>query len=148
MATLLAPSERNYDRALLVLRLVIGTIFIMHGYQKVFQIGIGGVAGMFSHMGIPLAAIVGPFVAVLELVGGSALLLGAFTRVAGALLACDMLGAIIFVHGKAGFFLPRGFEFVLANLAMSLALALAGAGALSLDAMLARRGATSVTVAR
>ena len=29
MATLLAPSERNYDRALLVLRLVIGTIFIM-----------------------------------------------------------------------------------------------------------------------
>ena len=68
------------------------------------------------------------------------LILGAFTRVAGALLACDMLGAIIFVHGKNGFFLPKGFEFVLANLGMALALALAGAGALSIDAMLSRRG--------
>jgi putative oxidoreductase len=139
MATLFVPSERNHDRALLVLRLVIGTIFIMHGYQKVFQMGIGNVTGMFSHMGIPLAAVFGPLVAVLELVGGLALLFGAFTRVAGALLACDMLGAIIFVHGKGGFFAPKGIEFVLANFGMSLALALAGAGAFSLDAMLARR---------
>ena len=143
MATLTAPSERNHDRALLVLRLVIGTIFIMHGYQKVFQMGIGNVTGMFTQIGVPLAAVAGPIISVLELVGGIALLLGAFTRVAGALLACDMLGAIIFVHGKGGFFAPKGFEFVLANLAMSLALAIAGAGALSIDAMLARRGSSA-----
>lgn len=140
MATLTAPSEGNLDRGLLVLRLVIGTIFIMHGYQKVFQFGISGVSGGFTHMGIPMAAIIAPIISVLELVGGLALLLGAFTRVAGVLLACDMLGAIIFVHAKGGFFAPKGIEFVLANLGMSLTLALAGAGALSLDAMLARRG--------
>jgi putative oxidoreductase len=143
MASLLAPSERNHDRALLVIRLIIGTIFMAHGYQKVFQMGIGNVTGMFSQIGIPLAAVMGPLICVLELVGGLALLLGAFTRIAGALLACDMLGAILFVHGKGGFFLPKGFEFVLANFGMSLALALAGAGALSIDAMIARRGSVA-----
>jgi putative oxidoreductase len=142
MASLTAPSERNHDFALLVIRVVVGAIFIAHGYQKVFQMGIGNVTGMFAQIGIPLASVAGPLICVLELAGGIALILGAFTRVAGALLACDMLGAIIFVHGKNGFFLPKGFEFVFANFGMSLALALAGAGALSVDAMLSRRGST------
>jgi len=135
-----AATEKNIDRAMLVLRLVLATIFIVHGYQKVFVFGVSGVAEMFGHMGIPLPSVAGPLIAILELGGGIALLFGAFTRVIAFLLACDMLGAIIFVHAKAGFSAPKGVENVLGNLAMLVAVALIGAGAYSIDAMLARRG--------
>jgi len=140
MTSIPAVTDKRFDTALLVLRLVVGTIFIMHGYQKVFTFGIAGVTTAFTQMGVPLPALVAPLVAVLELVGGIALVLGVVTRIAGLLLAIDMLCAILIVHGKNGFFAPKGMEFVLGNMAMALALALAGAGAYSLDAMMARRG--------
>jgi putative oxidoreductase len=140
MTSIPAVSDRRIDTALLVLRLVIGAIFIAHGWQKVFTFGIAGITSAFTQMGVPLPTLVAPFVSVLELVGGAALVVGIFTRVAGLLLAIDMLCAILIVHGKNGFFAPKGIEFVLGNLAMALTLAIAGAGAYSLDAMLARRG--------
>ena len=140
MATYSATTERNLDRALLVLRLVLAAVFIVHGYGKVFQMGIGGVTGMFTKIGAPLPSITAPLVSVIELLGGFALLFGAFTRVAAFLLACDMLGAIIFVHGKNGFSAGKGgIEVVLGNLGMAVAIALLGAGLYSIDAMLARR---------
>jgi putative oxidoreductase len=132
-------TEKNVDRAMLVLRLVLASIFIVHGYQKVFEMGLGAVAGMFGNMGIPLASVAGPFIALLEFLGGIALLFGLFTRIFAALLACDMLGAIIFVHGKNGFSAPKGVENVLGNFGMLVTVALIGAGAYSLDAYLARR---------
>jgi len=140
MSSYSAASEKNIDRAMLVLRLVLASIFIVHGYQKVFGVGISGVTGMFTQMRIPLPGVTAPLISVLELVGGIALLFGGFTRVVAFLLACDMLGAIIFVHGKNGFPAPKGVENVLGNLAMLTAVALIGAGAYSLDAMFARRG--------
>jgi putative oxidoreductase len=143
MPTYSAATEKNLDRALLVLRLVLAAIFIVHGYQKVFGYGISGVIGAFTKMGVPLPGIVAPLVAVVELVGGIALLFGAFTRVAAFLLACDMLGAIIFVHAKNGFSAPKGVEAVLGNLGMAVAVALLGAGAYSIDAMLSRRNTTA-----
>jgi putative oxidoreductase len=141
MSTYPAATEKNIDRAMLVLRLALATIFIVHGYQKVFVFGFSGVTEMFGHMGIPLASVAGPLVSIVELGGGIALLFGAFTRIFAFLLACDMLGAIIFVHGKAGFSAPKGVETVLGYLAMLVAVALIGAGAYSVDAMLARRNA-------
>ncbi|MDQ2768483.1 MAG: DoxX family protein [Gemmatimonadota bacterium] len=141
MSTFSAATEKNIDRAMLVLRLVLAAIFIVHGYQKVFVFGFSGVTGMFGQMGVPLAPVAAPIIALLEFVGGIALLLGAFTRVVAFLLACDMLGAIILVHAKAGFPAPKGVENVLGNLGMLIAVALLGAGAYSIDAMLARRGA-------
>jgi putative oxidoreductase len=50
-----------------------------------------------------------------------------------------MLGAILLVHLSGGFFLPSGIEFALALFGASTALALAGPGALSLDALIGRR---------
>jgi putative oxidoreductase len=141
MTTYSAATEKRLDQALLVLRLVLGAIFIVHGYQKVFGFGISGVTASFTQMGVPLPAVVAPIVAVLELAGGIALLFGAFTRVAAFLLACDMLGAIILVHAKNGFSAPKGVENVLGNFAMLVAVALLGAGAYSIDALLARRNA-------
>ncbi|HEX6534793.1 MAG TPA: DoxX family protein [Gemmatimonadaceae bacterium] len=138
--TSLAP-DRRLDLALAVLRLVAGVIFIAHGGQKLFSFGLPGVTTAFAGMGIPLAAVTAPLVAILEFAGGLALLAGLLTRLAALGLAIEMLGAIALVHLKGGFFLPNGFEFALAMLGSSAALALAGAGAFSLDHLLAARRA-------
>ena len=126
---------------LLALRLVTGIVFIAHGAQKIFVYGFDGVAGAFAGMGVPMAGVVGPLVALVELLGGLALVAGLLTRVAGAGLAVVMLGAVLIAHLSAGFFLPAGYEFALTLLGASLALAATGAGAWSLDALLARRAA-------
>ncbi|HSJ65259.1 MAG TPA: DoxX family protein [Gemmatimonadaceae bacterium] len=127
--------------ALLVLRLATGAVFIAHGYQKLFQRGIAGVTHSFGGMGVPLPEVVAPVVSVLEFAGGIALILGVLTRIVAVGLAVDMLGAMLIAHLPHGFFLPRGIEFTMMLFAASVALALAGAGAYSIDASLAARRA-------
>jgi putative oxidoreductase len=111
-----------------MVRVVTGLVFLLHGGQKVFYNGLHETASGFAKMGIPLPGIAGPLVGVVELLGGVCLILGVYTRWAAILLALDMLGAIVFVHGRNGFFLPRGFEFALVLLAINVMLALTGGG--------------------
>ena len=76
----------------------------------------------------------------MELGGGLALLAGAFTRVAGLLIAGAMLVATVTVHLPNGYFLPNGYEFTLTLLIASLAVTMTGAGAYSVDRWLSRSG--------
>ena len=130
------------DLALLILRVVVGVVFLAHGGQKLFVYGLDGVAGAFGQMGVPAAAITGPLTALVELLGGLALVAGLLTRLAGFGLAITMIGAIGFAHLTAGFFAPNGVEFPLTLLAASVAFAVAGAGRFSLDHLIAARRAT------
>jgi putative oxidoreductase len=141
ITALVADKEGDLDRATLVLRLVLAAVFLVHGYQKVFVYGFSGVTSSFTHMGVPMPGLIAPVICVLEFGGGVALLFGLFTRIVAVLLACDMLGAMSFVHAKAGFSAPSGIELVIGNFGMLVAIAFLGAGAYSLDAMMARRPA-------
>ncbi|MDP9841488.1 DoxX family protein [Streptosporangium lutulentum] len=126
--------------ALLLARIGIGAIFLFHGIQKFTTTGIAGVATFFESVGVPLPGVAAPGVAALEVVGGIALILGAALPVFGTLLALDMIGAIVFVHGMNGFVVENGgFEFVLALAAGSLAVGFGGGGAFAVDGMLRQR---------
>ena len=127
---------QNTSWGITLLRLAIGMVFAIHGGQKLFVFGIQGVIGFFTHAGVPLPAITAPVVSVVEFLGGLALLLGIGTRWAALLIAIDMLGAIAFVHGKNGFFLPNGFEYAFVLLLANVALTLTGPGVLALEHML------------
>lgn len=115
-----------------VLRVIVGIVFVAHGYQKLFTFGFHGVAGLFAHLGIPMPGFFAVVVTLVEFVGGILLLTGLATRVAASLLAIDILVAIFAVHLKNGFFNPMGVEFPLTLLAALVCLSIAGGGALSL----------------
>lgn len=136
-----AATNRQVDTGLLLLRLIVGVIFVAHGGQKLFVYGFDGVAGAFGQMGVPMAQVMGPFVGLLEFFGGLAVIAGLLTRLVSFGLACTMVVAMLLVHLKAGFFAPNGIEFPLSLFGSTVLLAVAGAGAYSLDALIARRGA-------
>lgn len=139
-------TTREYDLALTILRVVSGVIFTAHGAQKLFVFGVDGVAAGFAQMGIPMAALAAPAVALLELFGGLALIAGLFTRVMALGLAGVMLVAMLVVHLSAGFFMPDGIEFTLLLLGVVVTLMITGAGAFSLDARMARRAAPAHSI--
>lgn len=136
-----APFQRSrqIDLALLIVRVAIGLVFVAHGAQKLFIIGLAGITSGFAQYGVPSPAIAAPLVTFVELFGGAALIIGLLTRLAALGIAADMLGAILIVHGKNGFFLPTGFEFAFMLCVVAIALVLAGAGPYSVDAVIASR---------
>jgi putative oxidoreductase len=120
--------------ALAILRVVLGFIFAVHGWQKYNDIGIAGMQAGFGQMGVPNAEVFAVLVIVLELVGGVLLILGFLSRPIAALLAVEMIGALVLVHAPNGFFVnENGYELVLILAAAALTIALAGPGRFSLD---------------
>ncbi|QNE16208.1 DoxX family protein [Pseudarthrobacter sp. NBSH8] len=141
--------SRLITTAITVLRVILGFLFAAHGWQKFNEWTIAGTQAAFSQMGVPAANISAPLVAGLELAGGVALILGVLTRVVAALLALNMIGALFLVHAPAGVFADKGgYELVLLLGAAALALALTGAGRVSVDRVLfARKGSKLAVLA-
>jgi putative oxidoreductase len=136
MASQTLSSSSWNDRGLLLLRVALGLVFVMHGWQKLTVFGIGGVAGMFGQMGMPLPTVNAAAIIAVELLGGLALIVGGGTRIAAGLAAFSMGVATVLVHLANGFFMPTGYEFTLTLLLASAALVMTGAGRYSIDALL------------
>lgn len=112
---------------LLILRVVLGLAFFMHGIDKVQ--GIEGVMGFFGSIGMP--AFMAWVVAIAEIVAGAMLVLGLWTRIAGYVVAVIMLFAILLVKMK----MQNGImaiELEAIFLAAGLAIAWVGPGKFSL----------------
>lgn len=123
-----------------VLRVVAGFMFMMYGWDKFFGLGLGVWSGLFESQGIPLASFAAIVIAMVELVGGAALVLGLFTRWVAALLSIDMAMAILLVGLDGGFWVwDNGVSFPLSLLGATLALALMGPGEAALDHVVRRR---------
>lgn len=135
------------DLAVLLARVAVGVVFFAHGWQKLFTNGIDGTAAFFDSVGIPAATAAAWVVALVELAGGAALILGVAVPVAGVVLLVDMIGAFAFVHAGAGLFADQGgYELVLTLGAVSLLLAAIGAGRYSVDHLLTGRRRTAQPV--
>jgi putative oxidoreductase len=133
----------------LPLRLVIGFSFIYHGWPKLFtSAGHSYFVANLQGIGVPAPELAGWAVAAVEVFGGLALLVGAFTTVVAGLLIIHQIVALLTVHLAAGFnfvhvtgmtaagpqFGLPGYEVNLLFIAGLLALLLGGPGAASVDA--------------
>jgi len=134
------------DVAALLMRLALGVVFVAHGGQKVLGWwgGYGASATIqgFAKMGMPPVLTI--LVMTAELGGGLLLIVGFLTRLAALGIGCVMLGAIVLVHSKVGFFMNwggsqkgEGFEYHLLALGLAIALLIKGGGAMSVDGALA-----------
>ncbi len=114
----------------LVLRLTLGTIFLMHAYLGFYLMGPEGMTKFLSGVGIPLPKLATWYSILAEGLGGLCLVLGIFIRWAALANALVIAGALYFVHLKQGFFMKPegGYEFALLVLAATVALALTGPG--------------------
>ena len=127
----------------LALRIPVGIIFAAHGAQKLFGwfggYGLEGTGQWMASIGLNPGYLMALLAGSAELIGGLALILGLLVRPAAAVLAFTMIVAIFAVHIGNGLFMSNnGYEFGLALLAASVALAISGAGRGSLDAVLSR----------
>jgi uncharacterized membrane protein YphA (DoxX/SURF4 family) len=147
-------------RAVILIRLLVGAVFLTEGIQKFLFPGELGV-GRFAKIGIPWPDVSGPFVGAAETICGALLIVGLLTRAAAAVLLIDISVAIVSTkvpillgHGFGPFSLPKLPRYGFWSMAHearvdfsmwlgSLFLIITGAGGLSLDALLARRSRVS-----
>ncbi len=139
-ATTRAERAIRTDAGLAVLRIGLAVLLLAHGAQKLFEYGIPGVSGAFTEAGVPLAGAAATAAALIEAVGGLAILLGIGSRIAAVLVAVEMLVAIFTMHLGAGYFADGGgAELPLLVASTALGIALAGPGRYSLAGLLLAR---------
>jgi len=133
-------------------RSIVGIGFIVHGWAKLIR-GPAGFALLLGRIGVPVPWFTAWVATLAEIVGGAAVLLGAFVTAASVPLIAMMLVATFKIHLQYGFssintiglasngprFGPPGYEVNLLYVASLVALILGGAGAVSFDEWRARR---------
>jgi putative oxidoreductase len=137
-------SQRRFSSGTLLVRILVGWVFLSEGIQKfLFPASLG--TGRFAKIGIPAPQFTGPFVGVVEIVCGTLLIVGLFTTLATVPLLIDI--AVAIATTKVPMLLKQGFWVTMhegrTDFSMLLglvAVALLGAGGLSLDERRRRTG--------
>ena len=136
------------------LRLIVGYGFLMHGWAKLLR-GPDTFAVVLHTLGVPLPHAFAWLTTVVELAGGLAILIGAYVPIVSVPMGIVLLTALFTIHRPYGFFSVKllevtatgtkfgtvGYEIVLLYLAALAALAIGGAGPLSIDHWRSRRRA-------
>jgi putative oxidoreductase len=128
------------DSAALLMRAVLGFVFVGHGAQKLFGwFGGGGISGttdFFTFIDVPAPHLMAVVVGLTEFFGGLLLIAGLLTVPASLALVLDMVGAIATFNHAHGFFVESpegGWELNFVLIGLLGALALVGAGSWSVD---------------
>jgi len=126
----------------LFLRLVIGAVYVMHGYLALGVLGPQTIVGYITRMGYPstLGSVLAWYLIVAHLVGGVLIIIGLWTRWAALANVPPMASAVLLLHLPQGFFMKPigptsvgGYEFALTVLVATIALVFLGSGAASID---------------
>ncbi|MGE0139354.1 MAG: DoxX family protein [Ilumatobacteraceae bacterium] len=127
--------NRARPAAPLVLRVIVGGLFLWHGIDK-FDTGISMIENMFRMWDVPAPGLTAPLTAVVEIAAGAMLIVGLGTRLAAMALSVVSIGALIYVKQDLGIIssdpMP-GAELDLALLAGLIAVIVLGPGRFSLD---------------
>jgi len=91
---MIKPFNKTKTNAVILLRLIVGVIFLSEGIQKfLFPDALG--VGRFIKIGIPMPEIMAPFVGVVEIVFGILLVIGLFTKISSLPLIINITVAIV-----------------------------------------------------
>lgn len=136
---------KKYEVGTIILRVILGITFFIHGLAK-FQGGIENIVGWFSSMGLPgfMAYVVASF----EILGGILLVIGLGSRVVAGLFVLLMAGATLKVKLAVGFLgngQMAGYELDLAFLAMAIFIAINGSKMFALDSLFFKGQKTNTT---
>jgi len=134
------------------LRLIVGFGFMQHGFAKLSR-SPGAFVAILQAMSVPHPQFVAGLTILTELLGGVAVLLGAFVTIVSVPMMAVLLVAMIKVHLRYGFssikllavtatgaqFGPVGYEVILLYLVCLVALVLGGAGPFAIDGLIGKR---------
>lgn len=149
--TALSSSSAAAGWAPLPIRLIVGFGFLAHGYAKLSR-GPESFGVVLQTLGVPVPQLLAWLTTLVELVGGGAVLAGAFIPLVSVPMAIVLVTALFTVHSQYGFFSvklaevtaagirfgPVGYEIILLYLAGLATLAVGGPGRLSLETVLPR----------
>jgi putative oxidoreductase len=122
-----------FSFGILSIRIMAGIVFIAHGMPKFYDVS--GGYDFFQSISLPSELFLS--IALLEVIGGLAILLGVLTRIASLLFIIEMTGAIVFAKLSKGF--VGGYEFELLLISICIALVLVGPGMVSIENYILKR---------
>jgi putative oxidoreductase len=125
--------DRLITFSLLPIRIIAGIAFILHGLPKLS--GMDKTQGFFGSLGLPPELALP--IALLEVIGGFALILGIATRIASILFIIEMAGVILVAKISKGF--VGGYELELLLMFIAISLLISGPGRVSIERDILKR---------
>lgn len=92
------------SHALLILRIMVGLIFVAHGAIRIYAGTVGGFGGFLEGKGFPFGVVIAWGITVFELLGGSLLALGKYAGIIGLIFVFHQIMGITLVHSQYGWF--------------------------------------------